>query len=149
MSVICEESHLCFGEEADASHGHRTSPTHLCFGRRYRPQLDALEASAVASVVQDAVHELAILGKGLPLAPEEPWDESFRSVDARFGQPPQSARMYPEMAGQWSPRTEAMLRVQRHRYACGGSLVFRGGGKLRRNVNPELLAQRVRRERTG
>ncbi|KAJ1528333.1 hypothetical protein ONE63_006754 [Megalurothrips usitatus] len=111
MSLICDESHLCFGKETDSAH--KTS--HLCFGKRYRAQLEPLEAHATASVLEGAVDQLAILGKTLPKVEEGRDDDKqgFQDVDARFGKPPPSPRVFPEMAGRWPPDVDAMLKVQR------------------------------------
>lgn len=117
MSIICEESHLCFGEEPEPTH----KISHLCFGKRYRPQLDQLEARAVASVLENAVDQLTVLGKTLPEI-EGDWNENFRDLEVRFGQQPPLPKKYPEMAGRWPSQTEALLKVQRDRQFCGGIL---------------------------
>ena len=111
MALNCEDSHLCFGKEPEPAH--KTS--HLCFGKRHRPNLDPLEVRAVAAVLEDAVHQLAILGKTLPVDRAANWDENFKDAETRFARPPLPSRKFPEMAGQWPAATEAMLKVQRDR----------------------------------
>ncbi|KAK3932844.1 Dynein regulatory complex protein 9 [Frankliniella fusca] len=107
MSLICEESHLCFGEEGETKH----QTSHLCFGKRHYPQLDELEARAVALVVETAVDQLIILRKTIPETVES-YHDTVRDLDARFKETPPLPKIYPEMAGRWPPQTEALLKIQ-------------------------------------
>lgn len=111
MSLICEESHLCFGKEPEPPH----QTSHLCFGKRQRPNFEPLEVRAVTAILEDAVHQLAILGKTLPADAAADWNENFIDVETRFGTPPPPSREFPLMAGMWPAATEAMLKVQRDR----------------------------------